>query len=791
MYPMPKNTLLNSVYSSSIWQIAVKRLLLLMILGLLKAESQFDTITGQVRDESGAALVNAEVQLVGKDKKSLMSRSGAGGEFRFQLDPAQAGEYELSVKAQGFQSYTREVKVLETREQHFDITLAVEGSILSITVTETAGYRNLTTMTATKLATPMLNLPQSISVINEEQIRDQAMMSMADVVRYVPGITMAQGEGHRDAPIIRGNATTADFFVNGVRDDVQYFRDLYNLESVEALKGPNAMVFGRGGGGGVLNRVTKEALFSPIREVSVQGGSFGNKRVMADIAQPLNNWAAFRMNTMFEDSGSFRQYGDLRRYGVSPTLTLRPSQASKVRVSYERFHDGRLVDRGVPSYRGLPLEVDRRQYFGNPELSRARADVNLGSVIVEQQMGAWNLRNQTLFGAYDKYYGNVFPGAVNAASTLVSLSAYNDATNRNNFFNQTDFSRGLKTGRIRHSMLAGVEVGRQVTNNLRNTGYFGNTATAILVPLENPVDFRPVTFRQAASDADNRIRARVGASYLQDQIELSRFVQVVAGIRFDRFDLNAFNRRTSLPLRRVDNIFSPRLGVVIKPVRSVSLYGNYSVSFLPSAGDQFGSLTVSSQTLRPEKFKNLEAGAKWDLGRGLSLSSAYYWLDRTNTSAPDPQNPAMLVQTGSQRSKGLEVSMNGRIARMWTVSGGYAWQDARITSRTTAAAVGARVPQVPRNSASLWNNFRLLPRLGAGLGLIHQGEMFAAIDNSVRIPQFTRADGALFYSLSERLRLQVNVENLTNRSYIVNAHNNNNLTPGLARAVRAGLTVRF
>lgn len=201
-----------------------------MILGLLKAESQFDTITGQVRDESGAALVNAEVRLVGRDKKSLMSRSGADGEFRFQLDQSQAGDYELSVQAQGFQSYTREVKVLETREQHFDITLAVEGSILSITVTDTAGYRNLATTTATKVATPVLNLPQSISVINEEQMRDQAMMSMADVVRYVPGITMAQGEGHRDAPIIRGNATTADFFVNGVRNDVQYFRDLYNLD---------------------------------------------------------------------------------------------------------------------------------------------------------------------------------------------------------------------------------------------------------------------------------------------------------------------------------------------------------------------------------------------------------------------------------------------------------------------------------------------------------------------------------------------------------------------------------
>ncbi|MCX6612335.1 MAG: TonB-dependent receptor plug domain-containing protein, partial [Acidobacteria bacterium] len=353
---------------------SIKSLFFVAILAVLRAEVPLDTITGRVQDATGAALVNAEVRLTGKDRKPLLSRSGTGGEFTFQLDHSEAGEYELSVQAQGFQVYTRQVKLLEAREQNFEITLAVEGSTLSITVTESAGYRNLATSTATKTATPVLNLPQSITLINAEQIRDQAMMSMADVVRYVPGITMAQGEGHRDAPIIRGNATTADFFINGVRDDVQYFRDLYNLESVEALKGPNAMVFGRGGGGGVLNRVTKEAVFSPIREVAVQGGSFGNKRVMADLDQPLNGWAAFRLNTMFEDTGSFRQYGELRRYGLSPTLTLRPTQSSKVRLSYERFHDGRLVDRGIPSFQGRPLEVDRRQYFGNPDLSRARAD---------------------------------------------------------------------------------------------------------------------------------------------------------------------------------------------------------------------------------------------------------------------------------------------------------------------------------------------------------------------------------------------------------------------------------
>lgn len=757
----------------------------------LASSSAAVNVTGKVLDQTGAPLIGATVELSAQGIEKQQVTTGQTGEFQFALSLAGIERVEISARLEGFLKANKVLALREGSLGAIEIVLPVEGSNLTVTVTEKIGYQVLDTRTGTKTPTAIVNIPQSISLIPSEQIRDQAMMSMADVVRYVPGITMAQGEGHRDAPVIRGNATTADFFVNGVRDDVQYYRDLYNLERVEALKGPNAMIFGRGGGGGVLNRVTKEAGFTPYREVIIQGGPFGHKRVAGDIDQPINRWAAFRLNSMFEDSGSFRQFGELRRYGIAPTLTLLPTSTTKVRIGYEFFNDGRLVDRGIPSFQGLPLVVDRTQYFGNPDVSRAKARVNLGNVIVEQQWGAWNVRNQSLFGNYDKFYGNVFPGAVNTARTLVALSAYDDATNRTNFFNQTDVVRGIKTGRIRHTLLVGTEIGRQLTYSLRNTGYFNNTATTINVPLGATVDFTPVTFRQSATDANNRVVTRVGAVYVQDQIELARWVQVVAGARIDHFDQNVLNQRTSARLRRIDNMVSPRVGVVLKPMDSVSVYGNYSVSYLPSSGDQFTSLTATTQTLKPEKFENYEVGAKWDLRRGLSLGAAYYWLDRFNTTAPDPNNPAVIVQTGSQRSKGLEFSLNGKITRNWSVAGGYALQDARITSRTSAALPGQHVAQVPRNSISLWNHYRILPRLSGGLGLIHQSMMFASIDNTVRIPGFTRADAGVFYQLSERLKLQANIENLTNRSYIINAHNNNNLTPGFARTARISLTARF
>lgn len=552
------------------------------------------------------------------------------------------------------------------------------------------------------------------------------------------------------------------------------------------------MVFGRGGGGGVINRGTKDSGFMPIREIYLQGGAFGNKRFTGDIDQPLGEKFAFRLNTMYEDSNSFRNYFNLERYGIAPTATYTPGDRTKIRLGYEYFHDSRTTDRGIPSYQGRPSDAHRSTFFGNPNFSRARADVNPGSVLFERQLASrTNLHNSTLFGAYDKSYGNVFPGAVNATQTLVSLSGHDNATRRNNVFNQTDVTQSLNTGPFRHTLLMGAEFGRQATDNLRRTAYFNNAATAINVPFANPTDFTPVSFRPSATDADNRPVNTVAATYVQDQVSVSRFLQPVGGIRFDRFDLRVLNNRNGESRRRLDNLWSPRVGAVIKPITPLSLYVNYSVSYLPSSGDQFASLDATSETLKPEKFTNYEAGVKWDVRRSLSLTAAVYRLNRTNTRAVDPNNPAIVVQTGSQRTNGFEFGVNGSITRRWTVAGGYGYQDAFISSATAAARLGAQVALVPRHTLSLWNSYRMFNRLSGGLGIIHQADMWAGIDNTVRIPSFTRADAALYYSLTEKMRLQVNVENLTNNRYIASAHSNNNLAPGFARAIRAGLTMRF
>ena len=643
----------------------------------------------------------------------------------------------------------------------------------------------------TKTDTALQDVPQSITVVTAEQILDQQMTSLTDLVRYVPGVSSHQGENNRDQIIFRGQNSSADFFLNGVRDDVQYYRDLYNLDRVEVLRGPNAMMFGRGGGGGVINRATKEADFSPRREITVQGGSFDFKRTSLDLNQPLNPQAAVRFNALYEDSGSFRTAVDRQRHAFNPTLTFVPAKQTKLTLGYEYLHDTRTADRGITSFQGRPADVPVGTFFGNPADSHVRAIVNLVTATVEHRTGNLTIRNRTMFGDYDRGYQNFVPGAVSANQSLVVLTAYNNATQRQNLFSQTDLVYAAATGRIRHTLLGGFELGRQLTNNFRNTGFFNNTATSISVPYANPTIATPVTWRQSATDANNHLQTDLAAVYVQDQIEFTRQWQAILGARFDSFDLQYRNNRNGDRLDRRDQLVSPRAGLVFKPVAKVSIYGSTSVSFLPSSGDQFSSLTTITQQVKPEKFTHYELGTKWDLPDNFALTTAIYRLDRTHTRATDPNDPTRIVQTGSQRSKGFEFGLSGSLKPGWTASVGYAYQDAVIRTATTAARAGARVAQVPRHNFSLWNKYQLTSKLGVGAGVVYRSDVFAAIDNTVTVPGYAEVDAAVYYSVTAQWRIQVNVENLLDKKYYINADSNTNLSPGSPRAVRVGVTARF
>lgn len=746
------------------------------------------TLVGTVVDASGGAIVGARVIATAPSGAAKETLTDARGAFSISLG---AGSYLVSVSAPGFQTASATISVAsgfpENRVFHLDIA----GISTAVTATATPGYTATSTASATKTDTPLRDIPQSVTVISRQLIQDQGMLSLSDAMRYVPGVAAHQGENNRDEVIVRGVGTSSSFFVDGVRDDVQYYRDLFDLDRVEVLKGPNAMIFGRGGGGGVVNRVLKSATFTPLSAFTLGGGAYKDVRTTADVNRPLNNRLAFRLNGVYEHSSANRNnVVDLQRVGITPTLTFNAGAKTTVRFTNEYLHDTRGADRGITSYQGRPLDMDPSTFFGDPANSHVRANVNVTSLRVEHRVGSLSLRNHTAVGNYSRFYQNYVPGAVNAAGTTAVISSYSNATDRLNVFNQTDAVWSVKTGALQHRLLLGAELGRQLTDNFRNTGFFNNTVTSVTVPLNATVISTPVTFRQSATDADNHLVTTVVAGYVQDQLIISPSLQVVGGVRVDRFDLTYRNNRTRDVLTRPDTLVSPRGGVIIKPVDAVSLYASYGISYLPSSGDQFSSLTTITEQVKPERFANIEGGLKWDISKSLSLTSAVYRLDRTNTRATDPNNATRILQTGGQRTNGYEIGLNGQPMSQWSVAGGYAYQSATVTSATVAAAAGAVVAQVPHHTLSLWSLYQV-QRVGVGVGVIARSRMFAGIDNTVTLPGFVRVDLGVFWNLTRSWRFQANLENMFDRRYILNADSNTNISPGSPRALRLGVTARF
>ncbi|MFL6754402.1 MAG: TonB-dependent receptor [Sphingomicrobium sp.] len=645
------------------------------------------------------------------------------------------------------------------------------------------------TTTATKTATDVRNVPQALTIVSSQQIADQQIRSVGEMLLFVPGASYNSGEGNRDTIVLRGNSSTADFFVDGMRDDVQYFRDFYNVDRVEVLKGPNAMIFGRGGGGGIVNRVLKRPSLSVARSGIASADGWGARRFSADFDQPLTSAAAIRLNGLYENSDSFRHHVDLKRYGINPTAALLLGPDTRIDFSYEYFHDRRTADRGVPSLAGEPLRGFTRDFFGDPDDSFAKADVNIATVAIEHRFAeGMTLKNRTMVGDYNKFYQNIFANS-SAASGIVVLGAYNNRNDRRNLFSQTDLVWENKLAGIDQTLLVGFEFGQEKSRNKRLTGRFVGQN---FVPLSEPTLNANVVFEPAASDADNRVHANVAAIYAQEQLRPANWIEIVLGIRYDslKIDVDDLRATGGGQFGRTDHLWSPRVGLVFKPAENLSIYASYSRSYLPQSGDQFSSLTDITEGLKPERFDNYEFGAKLQLPGGLLATAAVYKLDRTNTRATDPISH-LTVLTGAQRSRGIELGLERSVSSRWLIAGGYSYQKAEITETTTAAPAGREVPLVPRHSFSLWNRYDFTKQIGAGVGVIARSKSYATISNQVKLPGYARIDAALYYRLPWGVEAQVNFENMFGAHYFPAANADNNISPGAPRTVKATVGYRF
>lgn len=712
-----------------------------------------------------------------------------------------------------------------------------EVTLDRVTVTGKVLYTDQ--VNALKTPTPIIDVPQSLSIVTSEQIIEQGFDTLGDIVLYTPGVIQSQGEGHRDAIVFRGVRSTADFFIDGVRDDVQYYRSLYNLEQVEILRGPNALFFGRGGTGGILNRVTKKGVIGE-NFLGYVGAvdTFGGGTIQLDGNYAVSDNAAFRVNGFYERLNNHRDFFDGDRFGINPTAFIQLTPKTTLNLSYEYNNFERFIDRGIPAGAdGLPAEEFDQITFADSELSTSTFEAhvvraNLTHEFLDNLKGNLSVS----YGDYDKLYLSFFPVSFNEATNVVGLDGYVDTTQRQNFVLSANLVGEFKTGFLNHTIITGGEFIDTVNNNDRFNTFFDQTQDDVeFFDVTRPINLAggvgvnangDITTNSFTTDLNDDTEAdiTVFSAYIQDEIEVAPWLDLILGVRYDSFDITVDNIETFINTgvqditTRRDDRFSPRLGFVVKPQENISLYGSYSESFLPRSGEQFADLpddpaTPDDDTLDPNTFSNLEFGVKWDFLDSLSFTAAIFEIEQSTPQEAAPiRDPitgvitdinAGMLEIVDSKIRGLEAQFQGQITDRWYLTAGYSYLEgnqvatADILDSNGLVVIaqgeenGLILRELPEHTFNIWSTYQITDRFGVGAGLTFQDDSFADNGNLTTLPSFVRIDAAAFYDLNDNVRLQVNIENLTDEEYFPNAHTANNITVGAPLNARFTVSGRF
>lgn len=708
-----------------------------------------------------------------------------------------------AMTAQAAETSAEEKSAAATGEE----TTLPEVSVKATTATESENenrYQPLTTKTAAKIEAELRDIPQTVNVIPETLFRDQGARSMNEVLRNVPGVGFSNGDGQRDQVTIRGFSAIADQFIDGVRDDALYYRELANIEQVEVLKGPASVLYGRGSSGGLINRITKKPTDKAFTDVTTTVGSWNMKRIELDTNQPLGDAVGFRLNAAVEDSDSFRDQGFTERNFIAPSLQFNISDKTKLLIQVENLEDKRITDFGVPAINGRPVNVDSSTYYGSSDArddDYTESDVLSGAVTLEHQFNNdWKLKNTFRAYDYDLNRNNTVVFKV-ATNTLLASRRHSFIDRQEHgYFNQTDLSTNADWLGMKHALLFGMELGYQDKD--AQSGNFSPAPPD--VNIFNPQPFNNLGTTRIATSRTSSLSQTVGF-YVQDLITLNPEWKALVGLRHDRFDQVTDNLITGARFGRTDNEYSPRTGLVYQPTPWASMYASYTMSFQPS--QETFALAANNTDIAPEETTNYEVGAKLDfLGGNLSTMVSLFRLERTNIKSTDPTDSTKLIPVGEQRTDGLELSVSGRPAHGWDIAAGYAFLDAEITDSPSTMGVplsptganiqvaleGNRPSLTPRHSGNLWLTRRFDNGFGLGGGVVLMGEQYASPSNVVKLPGYARADMTAFYE-TKKYEVRLLVNNIFDREYFASAHGGVDLdnTPGAPRNAQLSLKLKF
>ncbi len=639
---------------------------------------------------------------------------------------------------------------------------------------------------AAKLDIPLRDVPQAVQIVGKELIREQGALEMKEVLRNVSGVAPAQGEGRRDQFYIRGFDATRDTLVDGMRDDSLFFRDLGNVERIEVIKGPAAVLYGRGSAGGVINRITKKPVVKALREATLSLGSEQLRRLDLDLGGALGAQAAFRLNGAYEAGDSYRDVVHSERSALAPSISWSPSRDTSILLQTEFLHQRRTPDRGIPLVNGSPAPVPVNNFYGE-QYDYATTDArNLRLSVEHMASDKLSLRNNFQYSTLSLDAINTRTLGLTAGNTQVRRQITYFPQDQDNLLNQSEAVYKIDGGTLQHILLGGIELGYQKANRL--------VKAAGVSPVDLQTPQAVLTMPNLATlptTIDSDFAARTAALYAQDQISFGRHWKALAGLRFDSFRQTQYDHRSGLVQSRTDAVWSPRAGVVYQPNAAHALYGNLSRSFQPVGGDLFYGNQDLAQ-IKPVESLQQEIGAKseWLDGR-LQSTVALYRITQRNIVTKDPSDPAGLrqVQTGEQQSRGIEVDLSGSLRPGWKVFASYTLNLARIT-QSNNFAIGNRPANIPKHAASIWTSYDLGRGFTIGGGAFHVGQRYATEDNSVQLPSYVRLDAMLAYK-SKEWEASLNLSNLADRVYYESANNNFQIQPGAPRTAMLFVRVKI
>ena len=645
---------------------------------------------------------------------------------------------------------------------------------------------------ALKTPVEVIDVPQTVSIVTDEDIRKQGFKQIGDIIRYTPGVNTSQGEGHRDAVVFRGVRSTADFYQDGVRDDVQYYRSLYNVEQVEILKGPNALLFGRGGTGGILNRVTKKAMVGEnFGSFDFGIDSFGGSDLAADYNVETGTNTALRFNIHSDALENHRDHYDGDRFGFNPTMRIELSSATTLDLSYEHADHERFIDRGIPTYNGEPEEAFEKVTFGDPKINTAtlEADIFRGSLnheFSDTSKGVFSITSSE----FEKMYRNLYASGYDGQTT-VTMDGYEDPTERENLIISGNLINALTFGSTKHTLLIGTEMIDTENSNLRYDTYWSTTKKdKESFPITRPIDFSVNVDGVATSvDFTTKLKSKtesdieVTSFYIQDQIDVNESLKLMLGARLDTFDITVKDIKSGTSQSREDDEVSPRAGIIFKPAENISWYVSYSESFLPRSGEQFKKLTADAARLDPDVFENTEFGVKWEITPDLYFTAAYF--DSEQTQAVRDSETGENSEIVGLQVDGFDLELKGDVNEKLSIAVG-------VTSMDGETSSGGQPREIPDTQASLWATYQVNDRFGWGFGFTHQGE--SNISNNkpgLVLPDYIRVDFAAYYMISDEWSMQFNVENLTDELYFPHSHSTHQASVGEPMNARISIRRNF